>query len=126
MPAVENYPVIENSEFWWEFFATENTEIRQEAASVARRGTLRFPSLQAGAFDRLAFDDILFKRTKRVMHECWQLLLVFEACALMKVEREEERQVERERENKIAQVWNSFRNSQRKMDNTVQQKIMEF
>ncbi len=44
-------------------FATANTEIRQEAASVARCSVSRFPLLQAGAFDRLAFDDILFKQT---------------------------------------------------------------
>ncbi len=37
-----------------------------------------------------------------VMHECGQLLIVFEACALMIIERKEERQV---RENGIAQVW---------------------
>ncbi len=38
------------------------------------------------------------------MHECGQLLLVFEACVQMKIERKEERQVEREREDKITHV----------------------
>ncbi len=38
------------------------------------------------------------------MHEYGQLLLVFEACALMKIEIKEERQVEREREDEIAQM----------------------
>ncbi len=45
------------------FFAAANTEIRQEAASDACHSASHFPLLQAGAFDLLAFNDILFKRT---------------------------------------------------------------
>ncbi len=41
-------------------FVAANTEIMQDTASVARCGALRFPSLQVGEFDYLAFDDILF------------------------------------------------------------------
>ncbi len=36
-------------------FAAANTENMQDAAFAARRGASHFPSLQAGAFDRLAF-----------------------------------------------------------------------
>ncbi len=49
------------------------------------------------------------------MHECGQVLLVLEACALMKVERKEfllsfqlrkeERQVEKQREDESAKAW---------------------
>ncbi len=39
------------------------------------------------------------------MHECGQVLLVFESRALKKVKIKEERLVERERKDESAQVW---------------------
>ncbi len=49
----------------------------------------------------------LNKGDKRKMkaHECGQVLLAFEACILIKVERKEERQVERKWEDESAQMW---------------------
>ncbi len=39
-----------------------------------------------------------------IVHECGWVLLVSKACALMKVERKEEKQVEREKEDESVQV----------------------